>query len=128
MKKFFTMALMSLAVSCSKDSPEELIEGTWVMDGYTFTENGEVINKSATECEKKGTWSFSQGKGTIVNYPSHNGVCNEAKTKNSTYTISGDKLTLSEEGKSSDTVTFSVDKNILKLTTKDGVTVIFKRK
>lgn len=69
MKKFFTMALMSLAVlavSCSKDSPEELIEGTWVMESITITENGQTRTKTYDGCEKKGAWTFSGGTVTIV--------------------------------------------------------------
>lgn len=142
MKKFFTMAFMSLAVlavSCSKDKAEEQkaedpkeevvsIEGTWGIESSILIEEGKPYTKTPDECEKKLTWNFSQGKLKSVSYPKKNGKCEEAEIINGTYTISGDKLTFVEEGKKSETGTFSVDKTTLKITTERGSSFTFKRK
>lgn len=126
MKKFFSMALMSLAVfavSCGKDTPEELIEGNWVMESAIYDGSGKVI--PVDECQKKGSYSFSGGTVTIIECDGDD-KCECGEPVKMPYTISGDKLTIKVGGEEK-TLTFTVDKNTLK-TVVDGTTMTFKRK
>lgn len=126
MKNLFTMAMMSLAIfctSCKKDENNS-IEGSWYPESFTV-KNG--TKREFSECEKKGTITISSGKITMVNYGTENGQCVESGTTNGTYTIDGNKITVTWEGEKPNTEEFSVSGNTLTIVGKEGTSVL-KRK
>lgn len=144
MKKFFTMAVMSLAVlavSCSKEdknqeTPEEItpkeevvsIEGTWVLESLSSEDKSKMVPPN--ECQKKWTLTFSQSEVKSVTYPygRNTGDCENKEETISTYTISDNKLTLKNSEGKTETHSFVLDKNNLTLTLEEGFIFIFKRK
>lgn len=119
--------MISLAVfctSCRKDENNS-IEGSWYPESFTGTDG---IKHEMSECEKKGTDTFSSGKYTgIVYYTNDNGECVEEGRTQSTYTIDGDKITIHIQNVKSSTSEFSVSGNTLTIINEAG-TRILKRK
>lgn len=79
MKKFFTMALMSLVfMACNKEETQETpkeethpIEGTWCLE-KEISKGKEIL---ADDCSKQSSITFSAGKFKNANYKIRNSVC-----------------------------------------------------
>lgn len=127
MKNLFTMAMMSLAIfctSCKKDENNS-IEGNWYPESFTRKDG---TKKEYGECERKGTITISSGKITIVTHHTNDsGQCVEGNQQNGTYTIDGNKITVTIEGEKPETDEFSVSGNTLTIVGKEGTSVL-KRK
>lgn len=139
MKKFFTMAVMSLAVlavSCNKeDQPQETpkevvsIEGTWVFESLTSEDKSKMVPPNA--CQKKWSFTFSQDKFNLVSYPIGNSIsdCENRVESTSTYIISDNKIiTKTDDGNELDSMNFTLDKTTLTLKLKEGAILVLKRK
>lgn len=126
MKKIFLALLMGVTMlSCSKDENNS-IEGTWVPESITYTSETIV----ATECEKRGTVTISGGKIVELEYDTNEkGECQKVNETTSTYTISGNKITIKYSSGEEATLEYTVTGgDTLTTTTKEGIKAIFKRK
>lgn len=125
MKKFFTMALISLAfIACNKEenkpeTPKEevvSIEGTWHPEAEAIP---------VDDCYKKSTYTYSDGKYKWVIYEEdNNGDCKLARESSGIYLIPKDNRILIEERGG---FTFSINGNTLTMTSDKGNVTIFKK-
>lgn len=130
MKKIFLALLMGVTMlSCSKDENNS-IEGTWVPESITYTENGVSKTEGYTECEKRGTVTISGGKIVEIEYDTNEkGECQKVNETTNTYTISGNKITIKHSSGEEGTVEYSVTGgDTLTTISKEGTKTIFKRK
>ena len=130
MYKVIWMMLVLLAmcqmVGCGDDNdkatspgPEGELVGTWKL--VSVTEEGETMFAADVGLETiityraDGTWSSTMK------------MEEETESGEGTYTISGNKLTTTEEGEEPETVTFSISGKTLTVTDEDGAVMTFQK-
>lgn len=117
MKKFFTMALMSLVfMACNKkenkETPKEEthpIEGTWYLESSIL--DGEVDNLN--DCDRKSFCNFSKGNYKVENYRTQRDGSCKLFDGEATYSVSENKLTIKFSEGGEKTNIFSINNDIL---------------